>query len=82
MASQPKEPLLAAGSQYRTGLFGRSQVVHFAMSLLVSLVYSGGPEVREALFTQSSINLWLRQLLLEDHDPAVRREACTGIYRL
>jgi ubiquitin carboxyl-terminal hydrolase 34 len=78
VASQPKEP----ASQYKTGLFGRSQVVHFAMSLLVSWVYSGGTEVREALFTQSSINVWLKQLLLEDHDPAVRREVCTGIYRL
>ena len=54
------------GSSYRTGMFGRGQIVHFAMSLLVSWVYS-------------EISVWLKQLLSED--PAVRREMCTGVYR-
>ena len=69
-------------THYKTGLFGRSQVVHFAMSLLVSWIFSAGAEAEDAMFTQSSLNIWLKHLLLEDHDPAVRREMCTGIYRL
>ena len=82
------EVFLAASSptgreatQYKTGLFGRGQVVHFAMSLLVSWMYSAPQEAEEAMFQSSGIATWLRQLLLEDHDPAVRREVCTGIYR-
>ena len=37
--------------QYKTGLYGRAQVIHFAMSLLVSWVFSSQPEeVNEATF--------------------------------
>jgi len=68
--------------QYKTGVFGRSQVVHFAMSLLVSWVYSAHPQAENAMFSNSELATWLRRLLLEDHDPAVRREMCTGIYRM
>ena len=66
---------------YRTGVFGRSQVVHYAMNLLVSWVFSNeGNE--DALFSSVGLLQWLRNLLLDDHDPSVRREACTGLYKL
>ena len=69
------------GSSYRTGMFGRGQIVHFAMSLLVSWVYSDtSGQVEDMMFSQSEISVWLKQLLSED--PAVRREMCTGVYRL
>ena len=68
------------GSSYRTGMFGRGQIVHFAMSLLVSWVYSDtSGQVEDMMFSQSEISVWLKQLLSED--PAVRREMCTGVYR-
>ena len=63
------------------GLYGRSQVIHFAMSLLVSWVYSGS-EVDEATFHGCDMLGWLKNLLLADPDPSVRREICTGVYRL
>ena len=69
------------GSSYRTGMFGRGQIVHFAMSLLVSWVYSDtSGQVEDMMLSQSEISVWLKQLLSED--PAVRREMCTGVYRL
>ena len=30
----------------------------------------------------SGLLKWLRSLLLDDHDPTVRREVCTGLYKL
>lgn len=66
---------------YRTSVFGRSQVIHYAMSFLVSWVYSKeGNE--DALFSSNGLLGWLRSLLLDDHDPTVRREVCTGLYKL
>ena len=51
------------------------------MSLLVSWVYSDtSGQVEDMMFSQSEISVWLKQLLSED--PAVRREMCTGVYRL
>ena len=70
------------GSSYTTGMFGRGQIVHFAMSLLVSWVYSAPDQVEEVMLAHSNIRTWLQQLLLEDPDPAVRREMSTGVYRL
>ena len=70
------------GSCYRTGMFGRGQIVHFAMSLLVSWVYSSKQDLEETMISQSEMSVWLKQLLLEDPDPSVRREMCTGVYRL
>ena len=53
------------------------------MSLLVSWVYSDtSGQVEDMMLSQSEISVWLKQLLLEDPDPAVRREMCTGVYRL
>ena len=33
-------------AQYKTGQYGRSQVIHFAMALLVSWVYSADVKVQ------------------------------------
>lgn len=57
------------------------QVVHYAMSLLVSWVHSGD-FVRETLFNTSNLFSRLQRLVLEDPEPAVRREVCTALYRL
>ena len=66
---------------YRTGVFGRSQVIHYAMNFLVSWVFSNeGNE--DAMFSSNGLLKWLRSLLLDDHDPTVRREVCTGLYKL
>ena len=72
------QPMSREATQYRTGLFGRSQVVHFAMSLLVSWIYSAPKEAEVAMFEVSGLATWLRSLLLEDHDPGVRREVSCG----
>ena len=34
------------------------------------------------MLSQSEISVWLKQLLLEDPDPALRLEMCIGVYRL
>ena len=70
------QPMSREATQYRNGLFGRIQVVHFAMSLLVSWIYSAPKEAEVAMFEVSGLATWLRSLLLEDHDPGVRREVC------
>lgn len=57
------------------------QVVHYAMSLLVSWVHSK-EEVRQVLFSGNHLMPWLQRLILEDPEPAVRREVCTALYRL
>ena len=51
------------------------------MALLVCWSFSN-QEVRPALYSQEGFPQWLRQLVLEDPEPAVRREACTGLYKL
>lgn len=51
------------------------------MSLLVSWVHSG-ETVRETLFNSPNLSTWLQRLVLEDPEPAVRREMCTALYRL
>lgn len=75
-ASLPRDP-----NHYKTGFWGRAQVVHYAMSLLVSWVHSKD-SVRETLFTTPNLSTWLQRLVLEDPEPAVRREVCTALYRL
>ncbi|XP_057336925.1 ubiquitin carboxyl-terminal hydrolase puf [Microplitis mediator] len=77
-ASMPRDP-----NHYKTGLFGRSQVIHYTMALLVCWVHSD-PRVRQTLFSSSELfgSTWLRRLVLEDPEPAVRREVCTALYRL
>ncbi|XP_034239169.1 ubiquitin carboxyl-terminal hydrolase puf isoform X4 [Thrips palmi] len=75
-ASLPRDP-----NHYKTGFWGRAQVVHYAMALLVSWVHSEDG-ARQALFQQPYFASWLQRLVLEDPEPAVRREVCTALYRL
>lgn len=77
-ASLPRDP-----NHYKTGLFGRAQVIHYAMALLVCWVHSDS-EVGQYLFSSSEPfgGTWLRRIVLEDPEPAVRREVCTALYRL
>ena len=76
------------GSNSSSSIFGRVQLVHFSVSLLVSWMFSVNHEankltpVHDALFNSSMLTVWLRNLLLEDHDPSVRRELCTGLYKM
>ena len=76
------------GSNSSSSIFGRVQLVHFSVSLLVSWMFSVNHEankltpVHDALFSSSMLTVWLRNLLLEDHDPSVRRELCTGLYKM
>jgi len=51
------------------------------MALLVYYAFSSN-EVKSALYSQKDFPHWLRALVLEDPEPAVRREVCTGLYRL
>lgn len=74
--SLPKDP-----NHYKTGFWGRAQVVHYAMALLVSWVHSE-EQARQALFQQTNFSSWLQRLVLEDPEPSVRREVCTALYRL
>ncbi|QQP55435.1 Ubiquitin carboxylterminal hydrolase 34like [Caligus rogercresseyi] len=74
--SRVKDP-----NQYRSGVFGRAQVVHFCLSLLVAWIYSM-EDIEDALLASNGLPAWLRHLVLEDYDPAVRREMCTGLYKL
>lgn len=74
--SLPRDP-----NHYKTGFWGRAQVVHYAMALLVCWAFSQ-EEVKTALYSQQDFSQWLRRLVLEDPEPAVRREVCTGLYRL
>eukprot|EP00095_Tigriopus_kingsejongensis_P002851 maker-scaffold442_size170051-snap-gene-0.33 protein:Tk02851 transcript:maker-scaffold442_size170051-snap-gene-0.33-mRNA-1 annotation:"hypothetical protein TcasGA2_TC009817" len=76
--SFPKEQ---SPAHFRTSLFGRAPVVHFAMSLLVAWLYSVN-DIEDVFFASNGLPAWLRNLLLEDPDPAVRRELCTGLYRM
>lgn len=57
------------------------QVVHYAMALVVCWAFSSD-EVRSSLYSQKDFPQWLKRLVLEDPEPAVRREVCTGLYRL
>lgn len=77
-ASLPRDP-----NHYKTGIFGRSQVIHYAMALLVCWVHSD-PSIGQSFFDSERGfgKTWLRRLVLEDPEPAVRREVCTALYKL
>ncbi|KAK4884213.1 hypothetical protein RN001_000484 [Aquatica leii] len=74
--SLPRDP-----NHYKTGFWGRAQVVHYAMALLVSWLHCS-EEAKQALFQSSNFSVWLQRLVLEDPEPAVRREVCSALYRL
>ncbi|XP_037912392.1 ubiquitin carboxyl-terminal hydrolase puf isoform X3 [Hermetia illucens] len=67
--------------QYRTGFWGRAQVVQFAMNILVSFVHAS-KEARSMLWSNPDVSSWLQKLILDDPEPAVRREICAGLYRI
>lgn len=75
-ASRPPNP-----HQFKTGFWGRAQVIHYAMNLLVCLVHSSA-QAREYLWVEPDICAWLQRFILDDPEPAVRREACAALYRI
>lgn len=75
-AGKPTNP-----HQFKTGYWGRAQVIHFAMNILVCLVHSSA-QAREILWTEPDICSWLQRFILDDPDPSVRREACAALYRI
>lgn len=75
-ASRPQNP-----HQFKTGFWGRAQVIHFAMNLLVCLVHSSA-QARDYLWVEPDICAWLQKFILDDPEPAVRREACAALYRI
>uniref|UniRef100_A0AAR5QD97 ubiquitinyl hydrolase 1 n=1 Tax=Dendroctonus ponderosae TaxID=77166 RepID=A0AAR5QD97_DENPD len=74
--SLPKDP-----NHYKTGFWGRAQVVHYAMASLISWLHCS-EEARQGLFESPDFSSWLQRLVLEDPEPTVRREACSSIYHL
>lgn len=56
-ASMPKDP-----NHYKTGFWGRAQVVHYAMALLVSWLYCC-EEARIELFRSHNFSDWLKRLV-------------------
>ncbi|XP_061387828.1 ubiquitin carboxyl-terminal hydrolase puf [Musca vetustissima] len=77
---------LATTSSYqyhhlRTGFWGRAQVVQFAMNIMVSFVHASA-EARKSLWTHAEYCNWVQKFILEDPEPAVRREICAGLYRI
>ncbi|KAH8268179.1 hypothetical protein KR026_001407 [Drosophila bipectinata] len=88
---QQQQPVTSASSlvfpyqfhQLRTGFWGRSQLIQFAMNILVSFVHASA-EARRLLWAQSDTDhcRWLQKFILEDPEPAVRREICAGLYRI
>ncbi|XP_001998517.3 ubiquitin carboxyl-terminal hydrolase puf [Drosophila mojavensis] len=67
--------------QLRTGFWGRAQLVQFTMNILVSFVHASA-EARRLLWSQPDQCNWLQKFILEDPEPAVRREICAGLYRI
>lgn len=51
------------------------------MNLLVCFVHSSD-QARELLWSDTEYSQWLQRLVLDDPEPAVRREVCTGLYRI
>ncbi|XP_072159450.1 LOW QUALITY PROTEIN: ubiquitin carboxyl-terminal hydrolase 34 [Bemisia tabaci] len=74
--SSPRDP-----NYYRTGFWGRAQVIHYAMALLVSWSHSV-PFVKTALLQTESFDALIQRLVLEEPEPDVRREICTTLYHL
>lgn len=66
---------------YQTGFWGRAQVVHHTLTFLISWAFSD-PQILNTLHQSQNLDQLLKKLVLDDPDPAIRREACTGFYRL
>jgi ubiquitin carboxyl-terminal hydrolase 34 len=56
-ASLPRDP-----NHYKTGFWGRAQVVHYAMSLLVSWLHCS-EAAKRALFQSTNFSVWLQRLV-------------------
>ncbi|KAL4111819.1 hypothetical protein QTP88_015704 [Uroleucon formosanum] len=65
----------------KTGFWGRAQVIHFLMTLVLSWSHSVNG-ICEALLESNQFSMWLCSLVLEDPDPLVRHEICVALYRL
>ncbi|XP_052272263.1 ubiquitin carboxyl-terminal hydrolase 34-like isoform X3 [Dreissena polymorpha] len=63
------------------GTWGRTEVVHYSLSLLVSWAFSA-EQVKDCMCSSPNFDCWLKRLTLEAPEPHVRREACMGLYRL
>lgn len=74
--SYPKHP-----KEIKTGFWGRAQVIHFLMTLVLSWSHSVNG-ICEALLESNHFSMWLCNLVLEDPDPLVRHEICVALYRL
>ncbi|XP_041355094.1 ubiquitin carboxyl-terminal hydrolase 34-like isoform X3 [Gigantopelta aegis] len=68
-------------NQMYIGSWGWAEVVHYAMTFLVSLAYSCD-DVPGLLCTAPNFNTWLKRLTIESPEPYVRKEACMGLYKL
>ncbi|RWS07088.1 hypothetical protein B4U79_12772 [Dinothrombium tinctorium] len=68
-------------NSYQTGFWCRAQIVHHTLNFLTSWAFSD-PLVRTSFFNYPNVGSLLKHLVLDDPDPAVRREACTGFYRM
>ncbi|KAG8184718.1 hypothetical protein JTE90_019322 [Oedothorax gibbosus] len=75
-AASPCDP-----NQYKTGIWGRAQVVSCAMTLLVSWAFSDA-QVHAHLFQYPGLDMLLKRLTLHDPDPIFRKEACSGLNKL
>ncbi|XP_050545386.1 ubiquitin carboxyl-terminal hydrolase 34 [Daktulosphaira vitifoliae] len=67
--------------EIKTGFWGRAQVIHFLMTLVLSWSHSING-ICEALLESNQFSMWLCNLVLEDPDPLVRHEICVALYRL
>lgn len=65
----------------RTGFWGRAQVVQFAMNIMVSFVHASA-DARKSLWSYPDYCNWVQKFILDDPEPAVRREICAGLYRI
>jgi ubiquitin carboxyl-terminal hydrolase 34 len=74
--SYPQHP-----KEIKTGFWGRAQVIHFLMTLVLSWSHSVNG-ICEALLESNQFSMWLCNLVLEDPDPLVRHEICVALYRL
>lgn len=68
-ASMPRDP-----NHYKTGFWGRAQVVHYAMALLVSWLHCS-EDARQALFQSPNFSVWLQRLvsLLDEYFTLLRK---------
>lgn len=73
--------LNSEANNYQTRFWGRAQVVHNTLQFLVSWAFSD-PQIKFSLFEYPNYHSLLKQLTLNDPDPNIRREACSGFHRM